>query len=113
MESLLLTLQLTCFPVSLLLDFYALFVFIFYTVKPLTSGHLRVLKNLSIIERCPVFGGNLKKIVTFGTESFVRYSWHVRYLGCLLLGGFTAFLIIPEHEIHRQFLKLLVVFFTK
>ena len=100
LESLLLTLQLTFFPVSLLLDFYALFVFIFYTVKPLNSRHLRVLKNLSIIERCPVFGGNLKKIVTFGTERFVRYSWHVRYLGCPLLGGFTVFLIIPEHEIH-------------
>ena len=60
------------------------------TVKSLNSGHLRVLKNLSVIERCPLLGGNLKKIVTFGTKCFVRYSWHVRYLGCPLLGGFTV-----------------------
>ena len=59
-------------------------------MKPLNSGHLRVLKNVSVIERCPLLGGNLKKIVTFGTKCFVRYSWHVRYLGCLLLGGFTV-----------------------
>ena len=37
------------------------------TVKPLNSGHLRVLKNLSVIERCPLLGGNFKKIVTLGT----------------------------------------------
>ena len=28
-------------------------------VKPLNSGHLRVLKNLSVIERYPLLGGNL------------------------------------------------------
>ena len=59
-------------------------------VKPLNNGHLRVLKNLSVTERCPLLRRNLKKIVTFGTKRFVRYSWHVRYLGCLLLGGFTV-----------------------
>ena len=26
------------------------------TVKPLNSGHLRVLKIFSVIERCPLFG---------------------------------------------------------
>ena len=26
-----------------------------YTVKPLNSGHLRVLKNLSVIKRCPLY----------------------------------------------------------
>ena len=57
------------------------------TVKSLNSGHLWVLKNLSVIERCPLLGGNLKKIVTCGTKCFVHYSWHVRYLGCQLLGG--------------------------
>ena len=36
-------------------------------MKPLNSGHLRVLKNVSVIERCPLLGGNLRKIVTFGT----------------------------------------------
>ena len=40
----------------------------FNTVKPLNSRHLRVLKNLSVIERCQLFGGNFKKIVTFGTN---------------------------------------------
>ena len=48
------------------------------------------LKNLSVIARCPLLGGNLKKIVTFGTKRFVRYSWHVRYLECPLLEGFTV-----------------------
>ena len=59
-------------------------------MKPLNSGHLRVLKNLSVIERYPLLGVNLKKIVTFGTKRFVRYSRHVHYLGCRLLGGFTV-----------------------
>ena len=59
------------------------------TVKPLHSGHLRVLKNLSVIKRCPLLGGSLTKIVTFGTKHFVRYLRHVYYLGCPLLGGFT------------------------
>ena len=59
-------------------------------MKPLNSGHLRFLKNLSVIGRCPLLGGNLKKIVTFGTQHFVLYSWPVRYFGCLLLGGFTV-----------------------
>ena len=38
---------------------------------------------------CPLLGGSLTKIVTFGTKPFVHYSRHVRYLGCPLLGGFT------------------------
>ena len=59
-------------------------------VKPLNSGHLMVSKNLSVIEKCPLLGGNLRKIVTFGTKFFVRYSRHVRSLGCTLLGGFTV-----------------------
>ena len=49
------------------------------TVKPLNCGHLRVLKKLSVIERCPVMGSNLKKINIFETKCFLRYSWHVRY----------------------------------
>ena len=53
-----------------------------YTVKPLNSGHLRVLKNLSVIKRCPLLEGSLTKTVTIGTKHFVRYSRHVRYLGC-------------------------------
>ena len=50
------------------------------TVKPLNSGYLQVLKNLSVIERCPLLGGNFKKIVTFGTKCFVCYSCHVSCL---------------------------------
>ena len=49
------------------------------TVKSLNSGHLRVLKSLSVIKRCPLLGGSLTKILTFGTKHFVRYSRHVRY----------------------------------
>ena len=63
---------------------------VIYTVKLRNSGHLRVLKNLTVIRRCPLLGGSLTKIVTFGTKHFVRYSSHVRYFGCPLLGGFTV-----------------------
>ena len=31
-----------------------------YAVKRLNSGHQRFLKNLPVIERCPLLGGNLK-----------------------------------------------------
>ena len=55
-----------------------IFDFIFYTMKHQNSGHIRVLKNLSVIKRCPLLGGSLKKIVTFGTKYFVDY-WDVRY----------------------------------
>ena len=49
------------------------------TVKPLNSGHLWVFKNSSVTETCLLLGGNLTKIVTFGTKQFVRYSRHVRH----------------------------------
>ena len=58
------------------------------TVKPLKRGHLRLLKNLSVIKRCPLLGGSLTEIVTFGTKHFVRY------LGCPLLRGFTVCTIL-------------------
>ena len=58
--------------------------------KPLNSEHLWVLKNESIIKRCPLLEGSLTKIVIFGTKHFVRYSRHVCYLGCPLLRGFTV-----------------------
>ena len=58
-------------------------------MKPLNSGHLRVLKNLSVIERCSVLGGSSTKILS---KHFVHYSRNVRYLGCPLLGGFTVLL---------------------
>ena len=59
-------------------------------MKSLNSGHLRVLKDLSVIERCPPLRGNFKKVVTFGTKRFVHYSRHARIFGCPLLGGITV-----------------------
>ena len=44
-----------------------------FTVEPLNTGHLRVLKYLSVIKRCPLLGGNFKKIVTFGSKCFDSY----------------------------------------
>ena len=73
-------------------------------VKPLNSGHLRVLKNLSFIKRCSLMGGSLTKIVTFGPKHFVRYSRHFRYLGCPLLGGFTVVKSRPANVIQKQVL---------
>ena len=67
------------------------------TVKPLNSGHLRVLKSLTVIKRCPLLGDNFKKIFTCGTKRFVCYSWHVRCLGCPLLGGFILRLYLKVH----------------
>ena len=54
------------------------------TVKPLNSGHLRILNN------CLLLGGSLTKIDTVGTKDFVRYSRHGLYSGCPLLGVFTV-----------------------
>ena len=68
-------------------------------MKPLTSGHLWVLKNFSVIERRLLLGGNLKKILTFVTKYFVRYSWHVRYLGCPLLGDFTVYIFLKQNSL--------------
>ena len=36
------------------------------TIKPLKSGRLGVLKNLSVIERCPLLGGDLKRLSHLG-----------------------------------------------
>ena len=65
-------------------------LFVDYTLKPLNIGHLRLLKNMSIIERCPLLGGNLTKIFTVGAKRFVHYPMYTSYLGCALLGGFTV-----------------------
>ena len=61
------------------------------TVKPLNSGHLRLLKSLPVIKRCPLLGGSLTNIVIFGTIHFVRYLRHVRYSRCPLLTYFPVF----------------------
>ena len=53
---------------------------IFGTVKPPNSGHLRVLKNLSVTERRPLLGGNLKKIVTFDS------TFCLLFMACPLFG---------------------------
>ena len=59
-------------------------------------------------KRCLLLGGSLTKIVTCGTKHFVRYSRHVRYLGCLLLGGFTVL-----ENLKAPHSLLLLVFFTE
>ena len=64
-----------------------------YTVKPLNSRHLRVLKFFSVIKRCPLLEGSSTKIVMFGTKHFVHYLRDVHSLGCPLLGGFTVLLL--------------------
>ena len=51
------------------------------------SKHLQILKNFSIIERCPWLGHNFKNIVTDCQKIVTK--WFVCYLGCPLLGGFT------------------------
>ena len=61
-------------------------------MKSLNSGHPGVLKNVSVIKRCPLLGGGLTKIVTFGTKHFASYSKHVRYLGYPLFGSFAVLL---------------------
>ena len=99
-------------PESITVSLMFLTVCSYYNiVKPLKSGHLPVFKNLSVIEKCPLLGGNLKKIVTFGTKCFVRYSWHVGYLECPLLGGFTVFILYLKTKYsidEKQFEKLKV-----
>ena len=46
------------------------------TVKPLNSGHLRVLKNWSAIKRCPLLGGRLNILSAIHGISAI---WDVRY----------------------------------
>ena len=62
----------------------------FDTVKHLNSRYLWVSKNLSVMERCPLLGGNFKKIVTFGLNVLsaihgMSSIWDVRYWGGLTL----------------------------
>ena len=52
--------------------------------KPLNSGNLRVLKNLSIIERYPQLGGDLKRLLHLGINLLsaihgMSAFWDVRY----------------------------------
>ena len=47
-----------------IINMFENFKVVWGTVKPQNSGHLRFLKNLSVIERCPLLADNLKKIVT-------------------------------------------------
>ena len=79
-------------------------------MKPLNSGHLWVFKNVSVIKRCPLMGGKLTKIVTFGTTNFVRYSRHVRYLGCPLGGKFLYFFYFSFYFIFYLFIYSFIYF---
>ena len=80
-------------------------------MKPLNSGHLWVFKNVSVIKRCPLMGDKLTKIVKFGTTNFVRYSGHVRYLGCPLGGKFLFFFFIFFFFILFYFIYLFIYSF--
>ena len=82
-------------------------------MKPLNSGHLRVLKNLSVIKRCLLLRGSLTKIVTFWAKNFVCYLRHVRFLGCPLLGGFTVFSSIYFDTFVSKSEKKKIELFTK
>ena len=55
-----------------------------YLLKPLNSGHLQVFKSLSVIERCPLLGGNLKRLSYLGLKVLsavhgMSAIWDVRY----------------------------------
>ena len=67
--------------IMMTINILIILVIINNTVKPLNSRHLRVLKIISVIERCLLLGGNFKKIVTVGTKCFQGMSaiWDVRY----------------------------------
>ena len=84
---------------------HVLHCFVFW-VKPPNIGHLRVFKNVSVIKRCPLLGGSLTNIVTFGTKHFVRYSRHVHYLGYPLLVGFTVLLLCCRPSDPKSFSRL-------
>ena len=62
-------------------------------MKALNSEHLRVFKNLSAIERCPLLWGNLKKTVTFGTNCFVML-----FKACSLFRMSLYFIIFDSFE---------------
>ena len=70
-------------------------------MKPLNSGHLRVLKICPLLRDVQLLGISLIKIVTLGTKHFARCSRHVHYLGCPLLGGLTVLFTVNE-TIYRQ-----------
>ena len=71
------------------------------TVKPLNNGHLRVLKSLSVIKRCPLMGGSLTKIVTFGTKHFVHYLKACPLFGMSVMRGFTVLSHLSEAACFR------------
>ena len=56
-------------------------------------------------------GDKLTKIVKFGTTNFVRYSGHVRYLGCPLGGKFLFFFFIFLFFILFYFIYLFIYSF--
>ena len=68
-----------CFTTYVQAILKLIFLPLICTVKPPNSEHLRVLKNLSVIDRCPVLGENLTKIVTFETK---RFPMHVSNAMC-------------------------------
>ena len=47
-----------------IINMFENFKVVWGAVKPQNSGQLRFFKKLSVIERCPLLGDNLKKILT-------------------------------------------------
>ena len=75
--------------------------FLVITVKPLNSGHVRILTSLSVIERCSLLGDNLKKIQGMSAIWDVRY-WQVSpYKSFLRIDHYVLFVTI-DHLVFIQ-----------
>ena len=67
------------------------------TVKPLNIGHLRVLKNLSVTDRCRLLRSNLKTIFTFGTCPLFGMSAIGRF-HCIITGRSSSDNLLFEYQ---------------
>ena len=102
-----------------------IFFYLFNTVKRLNSRYLWVLKSSSVIERCPLSGGNLKKdsrshlglnFLSAKTRKIILYRmilitglWLVRKVNILLWVCKTG----KVYLLHAVFLLLFTFFQTQ
>ena len=102
---------------------YEFIYIICFIIFFLTFGQLRFFKNLSVFERCLLLKSILKRAALFGTNCFVHYSRHFRYLGYLLSGVFifislflifygkvAQLIVVPGFLLVLNHLKLQLVF---
>ena len=89
------------------------------TAKYLNGGHLRVLKNLSVIKRCPPLGRNLM-MLTWKNLCFAEFSTKfIEIQGWLLLTFFSSIIVqMSEKRVHQidsknEWLLLSVTFTAK